>query len=70
MPKIRVTVTLDKEIEDWLRAGSISSGSSLSELIRRALKEYRMQNPQRFLRGDKSRSASDTAWLRRTDKVG
>jgi hypothetical protein len=64
MNKTRVTVTLDFDIEEWLRAGSKSSNKSLSELIRICLREQYLTDRARFMRTDKARSASEAAWKR------
>lgn len=63
-PKTRVTVTLDEDIEAWLRAGAVSGSKSLSEVIRLCLREYSELKPSRFLRTDSARNASEAAWRR------
>lgn len=64
MPKTRVTVTLDSEIEEWVRAGAEASGNSISQIIRLCLDEYMNDNPERFSRANKARSETEGAWLR------
>lgn len=64
MGKTRVTVTLDRDIEEWLQAGSKGAGKSLSEVIRTCLREYHDAHPNRFVRADKARSRSEDAWKR------
>ena len=64
MTKKRVTITLDADIEEWLDAGSKAGGKSLSEVIRLCLREYAQVNPTRFLRTDKARLRTETAWKR------
>ena len=64
MTKIRVTVSLDEDIEEWLRVGSRVTKKSISELIRICLRDYREQQPNKFSRADKARSQSEDAWKR------
>ena len=64
MTKTRVTVTLDPDVEDWLRAGASSGSKSLSDTIRICLREYAQINPTRFSRADRARTATENAWLR------
>lgn len=65
MKKIRVTITLDPDVEEWLRAGAQSGGKSLSETVRLCLREYSTSHPTRFLRSDMAREKSEQAWKRR-----
>ena len=65
MKKTRVTITLDPDIEDWLKAGARSGSKSLSETVRLCLREYANSHPNRFLRSDKAREKSEDPWKRR-----
>ena len=64
MSKTRVTVTLDPDIEDWLRAGAKAGGKSLSDVVRSCLREFHELSPNRFSRSDKARAESEDAWKR------
>jgi hypothetical protein len=64
----RVTITLEKKIEEWLLPEAASTGKSLSEVIRICLNEYREQNPNRFSMSDKARSESERPWLKPQNK--
>lgn len=66
MTKLRITVTIDPDIEEWLRAGVNSYGRSLSELVRICLHEFSHEHPNRFSTVDKARSKSEEAWRTRT----
>uniref|UniRef100_UPI003532572D ribbon-helix-helix protein, CopG family n=1 Tax=Pararhizobium sp. IMCC3301 TaxID=3067904 RepID=UPI003532572D len=61
MTKKRVTVTIDPDIDKWLRPEASSTGKSLSNLIRICLREYHELRPERFSTTNKARSeAEDT----------
>ncbi|WP_306114210.1 hypothetical protein [Roseovarius sp. MMSF_3305] len=64
MKKTRVTITLDPDIEYWLRAGAKSGSKSLSEVVRQCLRDYAETNPENILRTDKAREKSEEAWRR------
>ena len=58
--KNRITVTIDSDIEEWLRPESISSGKSMSHLIRNCLREFHELRPDRF--SGTKRASSEKAW--------
>ena len=62
MSKLRITVTVDPEIEDWLRGSAKVYGRSLSELIRICLVEFHESNPHRFSTFDKTRTERPERW--------
>ncbi len=68
MSKTRVTISLDPDIEDWLRASSEATGKSLSQIVRLSLKEFSVLQPERFSRSDKARSVSESAWRKSSDE--
>lgn len=70
MTKTRITVTVDPDIEEWLRAGTKRHGRSLSELVRICLDEFKQEHPNRFLTADKARSKSEDAWRVRSASEG
>jgi hypothetical protein len=59
MKKSRITVTMDAEIEKWLRPEASFTGKSISHLIRICLQEYYELQPDRFSRKDKARTTSE-----------
>jgi len=65
MAKTRITITLDPDIEEWLKAGAMSGNKSLSEVVRLCLREYSAAHPTRFLRTDKARLKSEAPWMRK-----
>lgn len=62
MKKSRITITMDAEIEKWLRPEATFTGKSLSHLIRLCLQEYYELKPDRFSRRDKARNSSEKAY--------
>ena len=60
----RITITLDPEIEAWLGPNAISTGKSMSELVRVCLREFHHQYPNRFSMSDKAKGRSEDAWLK------
>jgi hypothetical protein len=64
MAKVRITVTIDPDIEEWLRPEATASGKSLSMLIRTCLREYRQIAPNRFSKTSGIKSSTDEAWRR------
>ncbi len=63
MKKSRITITIDSEIENWLRPEANFSGKSLSHMVRLCLREYYLLKPERFSRKNKARSESENAFL-------
>ena len=62
MGKLRITVTIDHDIEDWLVSASNCYGRSMSEIIRICLREFRDRQPNRFSTADKARSENPEPW--------
>ena len=62
MTKVRVTVTIDDDIDQWLRPEARSTGKSLSQLIRICLREYHDLQPNRFSMTDKARAPAEETW--------
>lgn len=62
MKKNRITVTIDSDIEKWLRPEANSTGKSLSHLIRICLREFHDLRPNRFSTSDKARAPSEQTW--------
>ena len=62
MGKLRITVTIDPDIEEWLGAASKCHGRSLSEIVRLCLREFHDMQPNRFSTADKARSEVPEPW--------
>lgn len=62
MGKRRITVTIDPEIENWLDAGAMCYGRSVSEIIRICLKEFHELKPRRFSTADKAWGETPESW--------
>lgn len=59
MTKKRVTVTIDPDIDEWLRPEASSTGKSLSNLIRICLREYHELQPERFSTTNRARKEAE-----------
>jgi hypothetical protein len=63
MKKSRITITIDPEIDNWLRPEASFTGKSLSHMVRLCLIEYYQLKPERFSRNNKARTESENAFL-------
>ncbi len=62
MAKTRITITLEKNLQDWIYASAKAMNKSQSEIVRICLQEFIQSDPQRFSRFDKARAKSEDAW--------
>ncbi|MEM6311724.1 MAG: ribbon-helix-helix protein, CopG family, partial [Pseudomonadota bacterium] len=63
MSSKRVTVSLEPELVYWLEAAAKVQNCSLSEIIRRTLRDYAEKNPERYSRKTRGFKQSEAAWL-------